>query len=94
MMIFVDVNVAGVMTMVMVMAIFVDVIVRFFTGVIRTMNRNRMVRLVRRMVRFVGRRVIAVDVIGTSDDFSRRSRRKGGKNESNEDFELHIYLEY
>ena len=41
------------------------------------------------------RRVMIVDVIGsTSDDFSRRSHRKGGKNESNENFELHISLEY
>ena len=30
----------------------------------------------------------------TSNDFSRRSRRKSSKNESNDNFELHICLEY
>lgn len=46
--------------------------------------------------RWVVWRLIAVDNIATSDDFSRRSRCNGGKNESrNENFELHIcFLEY
>ena len=87
----VDIIVAGIMMMVMV-AIVLDI---FVTGVIWTMRRRR--RMVRRMVRrrMVRRRsVIAVDLIATSDHFSRRSHRKAGKNESNENFELHISLEY
>ena len=89
----INVIVTGVMMMVimMIMMIFVSVNV---TNVIRTMRRRR--RMVRRMVRrAVRRRVIAIDFIAsTSGDFSRCSRRKGGKNESNENFELHICLEY
>ena len=54
----------------------------------KTVNRTKLTRLGMKSVK---RRK---HVIATSDDFSRRSRRKGGKNESNEDFELHIYLEY
>ena len=38
--------------------------------------------------------MIAVDVIATSDGFSGRGHRKGGKYEGNENFELHICLEY
>ena len=54
----------------------------------KTVNRTKLTRLGMKSVKRRKR------VIATSDDFSRRSRRKGGKNESNEDFELHIYLEY
>jgi hypothetical protein len=62
-----------------------------FTSVMRGMGRRRVVRrMVRKRTVNRSRRAIAVDFIGTSDDFSRRSRRKGGKNESNENFELHI----
>ena len=106
--ILVGVNVASVMMMMMV-AIVVDVIVTGVmmmvimamvvginvTNVIRTMRRRRR-RMVRRMVRRRRRRraITAINIIATSDDFSRCSRRKGGKNESNENFELHICLEY
>ena len=81
--------VTGVMMMAMVMVVGLNV-----TGVIRTMRRGR--RMVRRMMmgRGMVRSTVAVDVIATSDDFSRRSRRKGGKNESNENFELHVCLGY
>jgi hypothetical protein len=81
-------------------AIAFDVIV---TGVMRRRTVKRWVIAVdgivtgvmRRVVRrTVSWRAIAVDVIATSDDFSRRSRRKGGKDEGNENFELHICLEY
>ena len=39
-------------------------------------------------------RVKVGGVLATSNDFNRCCRPKGGKNESNEDFELHICLEY
>jgi hypothetical protein len=75
---------------------FVDIIATSgFSIVMRRMGR-RPGRMVRRMVRrrMVRRMVIVIDLIATSDHFSRRSRRKGGKSESNENFELHICLEY
>ena len=86
-----DIIVTGVM---MVAVFFVDAIVAgvmimfavFVVDIIVT-------GVVRRMVRRRGR-VIAVDFIAASDGFSRCSRRKGGKNESNKNFELHICLEY
>ena len=90
----IDVIVTGVMMMIIMvtMAMVVGVNV---TSVIRTMRRRR--RMVRRMVRRTVRRnrraITATDLIATSDDFSRCSRRKGGKNESNEKFKLHICLE-
>jgi hypothetical protein len=95
----VDVLVAGIIMMIM-MAMVVDVIV---TGVVTVTVMvvgvnvaNAMRRMVRRMVRrrTVNRRAIGVDVIARSNDVDRRSYRKGGENESNENFELHICLEY
>ena len=91
----VSVIVTGVMMMIIMvtMAMVVGVNV---TSVIRTMRRRR--RMVRRMVRRTVRRnrraITAIDLIATSDDFSRCSHRKGGKNESNKNFELHVCLEY
>ena len=102
---FVNVNVAGVMIAIMMVVVVVMIMMAIvvgvnFTAVIRSMVR-RTRRMVRRMVRSrtVGRRrrraIAAVDVIATSVDFSRRSHREGGKDESNENFqvELHISLE-
>jgi hypothetical protein len=86
----VDVLVAGIMMMMIMMAMVLDVIV---TGVVTV---TVMVVAMRRMVRrrTVNRRAIGVDLITRSDVVDRRSHRKGGKNESNENFELHICLEY
>ena len=82
------INVAGVVMVMMVVAMVISVNV---AGVMIVMMVVAMVFSVN--VADV-RRVITVDAIATSDDFSRRSHRKSGKNESNENFELHICLEY
>ena len=76
------------------MVILVMVVGVNVTTVIRTMGK----RMVRSMVR-TGKRKrerinSSIDIIATSDDFSRCNRCKGGKSESNENFELHIGLEY
>jgi hypothetical protein len=84
----VDVIVAGVMMVIAAMV--VDIIVAGVMMVMVMVFGVNVTNVMRRMVRRARRRVIAVDVIGASDDFSRRSHRKGGKNESNENFELHI----
>ena len=98
----VDVFIAGVMIIMMaiMLAMVIDVIVRFVTGVMMMamvmvvgLNVTGVIRTMRRGRRMV-RSTVAVDVIATSDDFSRRSRRKGGKDESNENLELHVCLEY
>ena len=96
----VDVIVTGVMMMVIV-DVNVTNMMRAMrrSGMVRRMvrgrrrmvgGRGRMVRrrrkMVRRRGRMVRRRAKAVDVIATSVDFSRRSGRKGGKDESNENF--------
>ena len=87
----VDVLVAGIIMMMMVVvAMVVDVLV---AGIIMMMV--VVVAVVVDVIVAGGmRRVIGVDVIARSDDVDRRSHRKGGKNESNKNFKLHICLEY
>ena len=78
------------------MVILVMVVGVNVTTVIRTMRK----RMVRSMVRTGNRKRerinSTIDIIATSDDFrvSRCNCCKGGKNESNENFELHNGLEY
>ena len=78
---FVLLNVAGVM---MILLMFVLFLLMFVDINVAGMM----------MMMVLGRRVMTVDVIATSDDFSRGCHCKGGEKESNEDFELHICLRY
>ena len=89
----VDVLVAGIIMMMMVVvAMVVDVLV---AGIMMMMVVVVAVAVVVDVIVAGGmRRVIGVDVIARSDDVDRRSHRKGGKNESNKNFKLHICLEY
>ena len=87
----IDVLVAGIMMMMMMVMVVVVIVTGVMTVTVMVVGVN-VTNAMRRMVR--RRAVIAVDVIARSDDVDRRSHRKGGKNESNENLELHICLEY